>query len=128
RDLHLVRRDPILHQTVEELLALCPEGRAKIMADVERANRLRAECGCAMGGRFFIISGCLAAVYLVQHFHAHLGTLLKMAALLSVAVFTSSIAGKLTGIAIARVRLRLLRRRFAALLTNARMKTHVCLH
>src|SRR2546422_5186954 len=113
------RRDESFQQTVEELLALCPDERPSILADVERINRLHAECGCAMGGKFFLVSSCLAALYLVHHVHAHRGGLLKLAALLGLAVLTSSIAGKLTGIVLARVRLRLLRRHFAVLLTNA---------
>jgi len=81
-----------------------------------------------MGGKFFLVSGCLAVAYLIQRLHAHVSGVPRLTFLLVLAVFAFSLLGKFIGIGIARIRLVLLWRHLDGLLEHARMKTHVSMH
>lgn len=81
-----------------------------------RIASLASECGCAMGGIFLVASAAGAAAYVLATGRPGLGSGL---AALGV-VGASSAAGKLTGIAIARLRLLRLRRLLEARLAASR--------
>jgi hypothetical protein len=102
---------------LERLWQALPNERDRLRPYVEKAKAYRNECGCVMGGVFFI--GALALLVLDGlYFHeitdgGWVGATLRGAAL----VFGASLLGKAIGIGIARLRLALtyreLRTRYA---------------
>lgn len=93
-----------------QLWRALPDEREKLGPYVEKAKSYRNECGCAMGGGFLIGSLVLLILYRVFFNAVSSGhwftTTLRGTAL----VFGACILGKVTGIAIARIRLGLLYR------------------
>ena len=102
----------------EEQLLRPPSDRARILGAIAKANRLQAECGCALGAKFVFASAVIAPFYLIHRVHSHGGDLLPQIAFLVPVFVASGIVGKLTGIIAARVRRRLLLREIAALLSK----------
>ncbi len=100
------RGEPVL----DRLLRSLPDERHRLLPYVRRAEAYRTECGCRMGGVFLAaaLGFCVFTLMLRGFPTAHLaGVLLRGLAL----IFGAGIAGKLTGIALARLRLALLYRR-----------------
>lgn len=103
-----------MHRTKDplaQLLDALPEKRESLRPYVERAKFFRNECGCAMGGVFFVASLgflILRCVFFTgfQASHSFVDVLLGAAFVLA-----ASALGKLTGMGIARLRLALLYRR-----------------
>jgi hypothetical protein len=91
---------------VDALLRRLPEGDPYKVSAQKRAATFDHECGCAIGGTFLIAAAVLAAGYLLLNQHVTIGTLLAAAGF----VFAAAIAGKLIGILVARIRMRLLHR------------------
>lgn len=91
---------------LDQLWRSRPDERERLGPYVDRAKALSSECGCAMGGAFMVAALVLVIAWEVRSGgpgHATLmGRVLRDAAI----VFGAGILGKLTGIAIARVRLR----------------------
>lgn len=98
-------------QVLEQLLRSLPEERESLRPYVERAEAYSNECGCSMGGAF--LAGSLGLLILYSFLFNVIGRGGVLAAALwgTAFVFGASIAGKATGIAIARIRLALLIRR-----------------
>ena len=82
----------------EELLASYPSDRARTLEHLDKANRLRAECGCALGGKLLLSSTGLGLAYLAYRFYYHLDSLVKLTCFVMLAVVASSIVGKVIGI------------------------------
>lgn len=111
---------------IKELAPNSKEGvRAREL--ISRAAQLQTECGCALGGKFFLVGGGFATVYLAQQLHLPLDVFLKRSLLVAPAVFAFSLIGKFAGIGMARFQLGVVRRRLDELLQHVRM-THVGVH
>jgi len=95
---------------LQRLLQERPDDRDRFQLYVRRAKAYRNECGCAMSGAFLIAAALLVVAGSLWRPGAFTGgfffPLLADAGL----VFGAAIAGKLAGIAIARLRLALLYR------------------
>lgn len=100
-----MRRETAL--AVERLLASFPHELPDADTIRARAERYVNECGCAAGGSFFILAALAALGAIIVSHSWRLPVVLWCL----VAIVAASIAGKLMGIAIAVVRLQLLRRR-----------------
>ena len=109
--------------SIDALAAGLPDSDPTKAALRARAVTLGQECGCAMSGAFLAGAACLAIGYFVVT-----GLPSPLAALAAVGlVFAASLAGKLAGLAIARLRLLALRRTIARRLTTTEVP-HVHLH
>jgi VIT1/CCC1 family predicted Fe2+/Mn2+ transporter len=96
--------------TLELLLYSFPEERQRLRPYVDRAEAYRNECGCSMGGAFLLGSLGLLILYAFL-FEGFAGSnVLNGVLRASAFVFGAAVAGKLTGIGIARIRLALLYR------------------
>src|SRR5262245_4805877 len=95
---------------------------------VRQANQMRGECGCAMGGKFFLAAAAVALVYLVHRIQSSPSDLVKQTLLALVGVFACSLVGKFIGIGMARIRLAFLHRQLNHLQLHTRTTTHVSLH
>jgi|SRR5882762_2662021 len=93
---------------IENLLNSLPNDREEILPYIDRVKKYSHECGCSLGAKFLVAS---IGIFLIYFFHANdfaIANLLKQIFLGILFIFTSSIAGKLIGIGIARIRLALL--------------------
>lgn len=95
------RSDSVL----DTLLRTLPDEREHLRPYIDRAKALSSECGCSMGGAFMVIALVLVVVHEVVSAGSAqagvIGRLLRDGAI----VFGAGITGKLTGLALARVRL-----------------------
>ena len=96
---------------LDELLRSVPEERESLRPYLERAEAYSNECGCSMGGAFLAASLGLLILYCFLFNVIGRGHVLADALWGTTFVFSASIAGKATGVAIARIRLALLIRR-----------------
>jgi hypothetical protein len=95
-------------RTLEWLWRSLPEERESLHSYIDRAKAFRNDCGCAMGGVFAVCSlGALGLYGFFFHRSGHLTTYVVVGAAI---VLGASVVGKLSGIAIARMRLVLLYR------------------
>ncbi len=95
---------------IERVLRSFPEERENLLQYVDRVKAYKNECGCSMSGAFLVGSFGLVILYGLL-FNGFEGRYLITNALQGTAfVFGAGIAGKLTGIGVARVRLTLLYR------------------
>ena len=95
---------------LEFLLRSFPEERQRLRPYVDRAEAYHHECGCSMGGAFLVGSLGLLMLYAV-FFDGFAGSsVLNGVVRASAFVLGATVAGKLTGIGIARIRLALLYR------------------
>ncbi|HKY29571.1 MAG TPA: hypothetical protein VJM12_16655 [Pyrinomonadaceae bacterium] len=92
------------------------ESDAQITELRARIARLAGECGCLMGGILLTVAAATAATYFLVVEAPTLGS----AALAISCAFIAFVSGKLMGIGIARIRLRLLRRALNARLGSMR--------
>jgi hypothetical protein len=92
---------------IERLLRSFPSEPADAIAIRARVQQYVNECGCATGGIFLIVAGIASPAVLVATRSWHPPSVLWSLFCIAAA----SIAGKLTGILVALLRLRLLRRR-----------------
>jgi hypothetical protein len=83
--------------------------RQALVPYIERARKLQAECGCALGGAFASLALVAAIVGGITR-HADIASPVGAICLALAAIFIAGIAGKGIGIALARLRLRLLYR------------------
>jgi hypothetical protein len=95
---------------IERLLHSFPEERENLLQYVDRVKAYENECGCSMSGAFLAASFALLILYgfLFKGFEG--GYLITNALKGTAFVLGAGIAGKLTGIGIARFRLSLLYR------------------
>lgn len=96
---------------IEQVLHSYPQERERLRPYIDRIKAFSNDCGCAMGAAFMVGALILLFAYgfLLNGFG---GSHLLAGVLGGIAfVFCASIAGKLTGIGLARIRLGLLRRR-----------------
>lgn len=108
---------------VDALLRRLPDGDSYKASAQKRAAALDHECGCAIGGRFLIVAAILAAGYVLSNQHLTIGTLLAAAGF----VFAAAIAGKLIGMVVARIRMRLLHREVSVRIRKVEA-SHVYVH
>jgi len=108
---------------VDALLRRLPDGDSYKVSAQKRVAAFDHECGCAMGGRFLIAAAVLAAGRLLSIPHITIGSLLATAA----SVFAAAIAGKLLGMLVARIRMRLLHREMSVRIVKLEAR-HVYLH
>ncbi len=94
---------------VEALLRRLPDGDSYKATAQKRAAALDQECGCPTGGAFLIAAAVLAAGYLLLNQQVTIGTLLAAVGF----AFAAAFAGKLIGMAVARIRMRVLHREVA---------------
>lgn len=101
-------------------LGLDPSERAEVHARMDRYNR---DCGCALGGVFTVAALLTVVVYIAVTAAFAIGVIGAGIAF----VFASSLLGKVLGLAVAAVRLGLLRR---SLSRRARLRgeSHVYVH
>jgi hypothetical protein len=94
---------------LERLLTCFPQDRNEIRSHIRKAKKLKRDCGCSMGAAFLVGSTFIFAV-ITAFVSSRLDRLSFAKYLLygAIAVLTSTIVGKVTGIAIARIRLALL--------------------
>ena len=92
---------------IERLLASFPREPPDANTIRARTERYVNECGCAAGGSFLILAALAALVAVIVSHSWRIPVVLWCLA----AIVAASIVGKLIGIAIATVRLQLLRRR-----------------
>jgi hypothetical protein len=97
----------------EHLMAAFPEREVEQRPFVDRAARYSRDCGCQMGAAFLVVSLIVAIAWVAFAPAASYGALLTQVFMALLFVFVASIAGKLLGIAIARIRLALLCRYLA---------------
>ena len=90
---------------LDTLLRSLPDEREHLRPYIDRAKALSSECGCSMGGAFMVTALALVVGYEVVSAGSAqpgvIGRVLRDGAI----VFGAGIAGKLTGLAVARVRL-----------------------
>lgn len=96
--------------TFEQLSRSFPEERESLRRYLERAKAYGNECGCSMGAAWLVGSLGLLIVYGVFFHGFGKGHLMAGAFWGTAFVFAASLAGKLTGIGLARIRLALLLR------------------
>jgi hypothetical protein len=95
---------------LQRLWRALPEETDKLRPYVEKVKSYRNECGCAMGG-VFLIGSLLLLVVDGLFFNGIIGGHWLTTALRGTAfAFGASIAGKATGIGVARIRLALMYR------------------
>lgn len=99
---------------LEKILDAHPNQRAEILPSLHKANQYSTDCGCAMGARFLGASFLFFAISFVSAHNFEFVNILKQIGLGLLLIFAASIAGKLVGIGIAKIRLRLLYRQLAA--------------
>jgi hypothetical protein len=90
---------------LDRLLRSLPDEREQLRPYVDRAKALSNECGCAMGGAFMVAALVLVIGYEVVAGWAGPSNVLVRVLRDAAIVFGAGVAGKLTGIGIARVRL-----------------------
>lgn len=95
---------------LERLLRSCPEARDRLQSYICRAKAYRNECGCAMSGAFLIAALSLVIIHRFYWHNAFQAGLFTQIVLSVAFVLAAGFAGKLAGIAIARLRLALLYR------------------
>ena len=97
------------NRELEALVARLPQHRGEICSYIEKAKKLKRDCGCSMGALFLVGSTFIVAVLpLVVSAVRERGSVAKYARLYSaIAVLILTVIGKLTGLAIARIRLAL---------------------
>ena len=95
---------------LEYLLRSRPEQRDRLQPYVRRAKAYSNECGCAMSGAFLVVAMALVMIRGFSHHGVFQAGILSQLVACWMLVFAAGLAGKLTGIAIARVRLALLYR------------------
>lgn len=100
--------------TVNSTTPFFQSARGMTDDDAEKLKKYRHECGCGMGAAFFIASGILYIAYICLMPGAAGIGFVDGAVTGVIVVFVSSIVGKFTGIAIARLRLALLTRAIRA--------------
>ena len=93
---------------LERLLRSRPEARNKLQPYVRRAKAYHNECGCAMSGAFLVAALVLVLIHSVYWRNFVEIGLLTQIVLYAAFVLAAGFAGKLAGIAIARLRLALL--------------------
>jgi len=112
-----------LASSVDALAAGLPDSDPHRAALRTRAATLGQECGCAMSGTFLVTAAALVAGYF-----ASMGSLNLVSGLSAVGfVFVASLAGKLAGLAVARLRLLTLRRKILRRLSGNEVR-HVHVH
>jgi hypothetical protein len=108
---------------IEALLRRLPDGDSYKVTAQKRAAAFDHECGCALGARFLIAAAILAAGYLLLNQHLTFGTLLAAGGF----VLAAAIAGKMIGMLVARIRMRLLHREVSVRIAKIEAG-HVYLH
>jgi hypothetical protein len=92
---------------IDELLNAGTD-RQRLLPFIDQARKLRAECGCAMSGAFFmaaLAAGIAIVTFCREQFAAH--WLSAIAAFIAALLLSAGI-GKALGLGIARIRLALL--------------------
>jgi len=90
---------------LDRLLRSLPDEREHLRPYVDRAKALSSECGCAMGGAFMVAALALVIGFeIVNAGSPHSSVIVRVLRDAAI-VFGAGVAGKLTGLAIARVRL-----------------------
>jgi VIT1/CCC1 family predicted Fe2+/Mn2+ transporter len=109
---------------VDVLLAQMPADHPERPALQARAIEYSQDCGCSMGGYF--LAG--AAAFAIIYFAIFGGFSFRTAVASAVLVLLAAVAGKLTGLLIARLRLTLLRRSIARRIQHHKESDHVNVH
>jgi hypothetical protein len=102
-------------------LALAPSERADVQT---RRARYHRDCGCAMGGAFMVAALLASAVYIGVTARFAVGVIGAGIGF----VLVCSMLGKAFGLAVASVRLGLLRRSLARRARRTREESHVYVH
>ena len=90
---------------LDVLLRSLPREREHLRPYIDRAKALSSECGCSMGGAFMVAALALVVGYEVVSAGSAQAGVISRVLRDGAVVVGASIAGKLTGLALARVRL-----------------------
>ena len=93
---------------MDNLLGSLPHDSEEKRFYASRVKKYGMECGCSLGAKFLIASTGMFIVYFSLSNHFGIANLFKEILLGMFFIFTSSVAGKLIGIGMARIRLALL--------------------
>lgn len=118
-----VARTITLASSVDALAAQLPDGDPRKAEFRSRTATLAQECGCTMGGVFFVGASVLAVASFIAAGQLSIGS-----GLLSIGfVFAAALLGKLVGLGLARIRLLALRHALTTRLSSSEVD-HVQLH
>jgi hypothetical protein len=120
RRLFMARASAAIDELAAQL-ALEPSERADVDVRVARYNR---ECGCALGGVFMVAAFVAVFAYIAVTGALTIGVFGASIAF----VLVSSLLGKVLGLAVASVRLELLRRSLSRRARRLQEESHVYVH
>ena len=98
----------VMKHRIEKILAGIPNDNEKKILYVERIKKYSNECGCSWGANFLMASIGGIIVYLVFYYDWQNANPVKLSLIALLAIFLCAGAGKMIGIALAKIKLRLL--------------------